>query len=94
MPVRLFVSGLAPTVTEDDLRQHFGTCGQVLSAVLFLDADRSDQSFCGFVHMADDAGTRHALTNLNGRKLRGHCLAVIEARPRKVWLGRRLDESS
>lgn len=90
MPVRLFVGGLAPTVTEDDLRRHFGAFGQVVSAVIVFDADARRRGDWGFVEMADEGATRAALLSLDGRELRGKCLSIVEAKPRGVRLGPRL----
>lgn len=92
MPVRLFVGGLAPSVTEVDLRRHFGVCGSVISVVIVFDADARQQADWGFIEMADENSTRAALSMLNGGDLRGRRLSVVEARPRAIWLGPKLVE--
>lgn len=70
----LYVSNLAPSVTEDTLREIFGQHGEVVS-VSFGQNERF-QSPYALVEMASEKTATKAMIALNGYEVEGHRLAV------------------
>uniref|UniRef100_A0A1D1YNZ7 Polyadenylate-binding protein RBP47 n=1 Tax=Anthurium amnicola TaxID=1678845 RepID=A0A1D1YNZ7_9ARAE len=56
----VFVGGLDPSVSEDDLRQAFSECGEIASVKIPVGKQ------CGFVHFVHRNGAEEALQKLNG----------------------------
>ncbi|KAA6393135.1 MAG: putative polyadenylate-binding protein [Streblomastix strix] len=78
---RLFVGGLSPQTTDDDLKKLFEEVGQVESAVI---ATKNNGISCGFgfVTMYDIETARMAVTVLNKRVLDGRIIEVSFSRPK------------
>lgn len=56
----IFVGGLDPTVTDEDLRHHFSQCGEVISVKIPVGKG------CGFVQFANRNNAEGAIQSLNG----------------------------
>ena len=80
--MNIYVGNMPYSMTEDDLRNMFGTYGAVTSARLVTDRDTGRAKGFGFVEMAD-AEAPAAIEALNGTKQGGRELVVNEARPRE-----------
>ena len=80
--MNLYVSNLAYSVTDDELREAFGVYGSVTSARVIMDRDSGRSRGFGFVEMADDGEANAAITALNDQGLGGRPLKVVEARPK------------
>lgn len=83
MSAKLYVGGLAYSVTEDQLNAAFAAVGTVTSAVVIKDRDSGQSKGFGFVEMADDASAQKAIQDLNGTDLGGRNITVTEARPQE-----------
>ena len=81
MATKLYVGGLAYSVTEQELEAFFAEAGKVLSAAVIKDRDSGQSKGFGFVEMEDDAEAKNAIANLNGKELSGRTIMVNEARP-------------
>lgn len=81
MAKKLYVGGLAYSVTEAELQALFAEQGNVVSAVIIKDRDSGQSKGFGFVEMADDAEAAKAISTLNGKDLSGRIIVVNEARP-------------
>jgi len=81
--MRMFVGGLALTVTEADLRQVFTHYGRVASVQILQDRETGRSRGFGFVEMPSAPEAQAALEGLNGRALEGRLLTVNEARQRE-----------
>jgi len=77
---KLYVGNLLFEVTEDDLKQHFSSAGNVVSATIIRFRDGKSKGF-GFVEMETEEGAKKAIETLNGQEHRGRKLVVAEARP-------------
>jgi len=86
---KLFVGSLAWATTDDSLREHFATCGNVASAKVIVDRDSGRSKGFGFVEFEDDNEADAAISKLNGSDLDGRTIAVNEARPREENSDRR-----
>jgi RNA recognition motif-containing protein len=83
MATKLFVAGLAYSMTDDDLRNLFADYGTVDSAQIILDRDTKRSKGFGFVEMSTDEESKEAIQALNGKDMNGRPLTVNEARPRE-----------
>jgi len=83
MATKLYVGGLAYSVTDKELEELFAGQGHVTSAVVIKDRDTGQSKGFGFVEMADDKEGQNAIKELNGKELSGRSIVVNEARPRE-----------
>ena len=79
--MNIYVGNLAPEATEDDLRQAFEAFGQVQTATVIKDKFSGESRGFGFVEMPAKAEAQTAITEMNGKDLKGRTLNVNEARP-------------
>lgn len=83
MAIRLYVGGLAYSVTEEQLEALFAEVGKVASAVVITDRDSGQSKGFGFVEMADDKDAETAINELNGKEIDGRAIMVNQARPQE-----------
>ena len=81
MAMKLYVGGLAYSVTEKELEDLFAQQGAVVSAVVIKDRDSGQSKGFGFVEMSDVKEGQNAIKALNGKELSGRAIMVNEARP-------------
>src|ERR1700688_3715340 len=78
----IFVGNLSFNTTEDELRQMFGSYGQVDRVSIMTDRDTGRSRGFGFVEMANAEEGEKAIAGLNGSEIGGRTLNVNEARPK------------
>lgn len=83
MSMKLYVGGLAYSVTEKELEEVFATEGAVVSTAIIKDRDSGQSKGFGFVEMADIKEGQNAIKNLNGKEVSGRAIMVNEARPQE-----------
>ena len=83
MAKKLYVGGLAYSVTEQELEALFAEIGKVTSTAVIKDRDSGQSKGFGFVEMEDDAAAQNAIKELNGKDLSGRSITVNEARPQE-----------
>ena len=81
--MNIYVSNLAYSVTDDDLRQLFASYGAVDKVSIITDRDTGQSRGFGFVEMPDSHAAQSALQGLQAKTLAGRTLTVNEARPRE-----------
>ncbi|HUC78832.1 MAG TPA: RNA-binding protein [Candidatus Saccharimonadales bacterium] len=81
MATKLYVGGLAYSVTEKELEDFFATKGTVVSVAVIKDRDTNQSKGFGFVEMASEDDAKKAIAELNGQSLSGRDIIVNEARP-------------
>jgi RNA recognition motif-containing protein len=81
MASKLYVGGLAYSVTEKELEDLFAEHGTVVSTAVIKDRDSGQSKGFGFVEMSDDAEAKKAIEALNGKDVGGRQITVNEARP-------------
>ncbi len=84
MPVRLFVGNLPYDATEDDIRAHFATAGNVLNVFVPLDRETGRKRGFAFVEYNDNAEAQEAIRLFNNQPFKGRPLAVNEARAKEA----------
>jgi len=83
MAMKLYVGGLAYSVTEEELQTLFAQQGKVVSAVVIKDRDSGQSKGFGFVEMEDVKDGQNAIKELNGKEVSGRAIMVNEARPQE-----------
>ena len=79
----LFIGSLAYATTDDTLKAHFETIGEVTSARVVTDRDSGRSKGFGFVEFEDESNNDKAVTELDGKELDGRAISVTVARPRE-----------
>lgn len=80
MNKKLYVGNLLYEITEDDLKNHFGQYGSVLSATVIRFQDGRSKGFA-FVEMENEEEAKKAIEALNEQDYKGRKIVVAEARP-------------
>lgn len=83
MAMKLYVGGLAYSITEKELEEAFSEIGKVASAIVIKDRDTGQSKGFGFVEMEDIKDGQTAIKDMNGKELAGRALTVNEARPQE-----------
>jgi len=80
--MNIYVGNLEHQVTEDELKQEFANFGEVTSVKIIKDMYTGESKGFGFVEMPDSANAKTALSELNGKEIKGRAIRVDEARQR------------
>jgi RNA recognition motif-containing protein len=83
MATKLYVGGLAYSVTEQQLEELFAEHGKVVSVAVIKDRDSGQSKGFGFVEMDDEPTALAAMEALNGKELSGRSIMVNKARPQE-----------
>ncbi len=81
--MNIYVSNIAFTATNQDIRQLFEPYGTVDTINIITDRDTGQSRGFGFVEMPDSAAAKAAIHGLQGKELAGRTLTVDEAKPRE-----------
>lgn len=79
---KLFVGNLSWKATEDSLKQHFESCGKVVSAKIITDQYSGKSKGFGFVEMETSEGAQKAIDQLNEQPMLDRNLRVSLAQER------------
>ncbi len=85
--MNIYVGNLPFTASEDEVRQAFSAYGTVSSVAIIKDRETGQSRGFAFVEMPNNDEGNAAITNLNGKPLKGRALKVNEARPREESFG-------
>lgn len=85
---KIYVGNCPYDVSEEKLRDLFGTYGEVDTVNIITDRDTGRPRGFAFVEMADGAAAQEAIKGLNGTDMGGRALNVNEARPKREGGGR------
>jgi len=83
MSVRLFVGNLPYDATEDEIRAHFASAGNVGSVFIPLDRETGRKRGFAFIEFGDGAAAQEAIRLFNNQPFKGRPLAVNEARAKE-----------
>ena len=78
----IYVGNLSFDATEDDLRDAFGSYGEVSSVSVVRDRETGRSRGFGFVEMPNDEEAQSAIEGLNQQDIAGRAVNVNEARPK------------
>jgi RNA recognition motif-containing protein len=79
--MKIYVGNLPHEVTEAELRQEFGTFGEVASINIITDRYTGRPRGFGFVEMPTVSEGKAAIAGLNGKAMKDQTLTVNAARP-------------
>ena len=79
---KLYVGGLAYSVSDQELNTLFQAHGTVESASVVKNRDTNDSRGFGFVEMSSQEEAEAAIQALNGTDLQGRSLTVNVAKPK------------
>ena len=82
MSSKLYVGGLAYSVTDSELNNLFTTYGTVETANVVKDRETDNSRGFGFVEMSTQEEAEKAIQGLNGTDHEGRSLTVNVAKPR------------
>jgi len=80
--MNIYVGNVSTEVSEADLREAFEAFGQVTSVNIITDKFSGESRGFAFVEMPAKAEAQAAMTDLNGKELKGQSINLNEARPR------------
>src|SRR5690349_12219558 len=83
MSVRLFVGNLPYDASEDEIRAHFATAGNLASVFVPVDRETGRKRGFAFVEFHDAAAAQEAIRLFNNQPFKGRALAVNEARAKE-----------
>lgn len=81
MAITLYVGNLPWSVSEEELAEAFGVCGQVDAVRIITDRETGRSRGFGFVEISD-ADLSKTIETMNSSELKGRNIVVNEARPR------------
>jgi len=84
MSVRLFVGNLPYDATEEEIRQHFSSVGNLSYVSIPLDRETGKKRGFAFVEFSDAQQAQEAIRQFNNQPFKGRPLAVNEARAREA----------
>lgn len=81
--MNMYVSNLGFHVQEEDLKQLFGSFGEVTSAKIIKDRDTGRSRGFGFVEMESTEQANKAMSSLNNKEVEGRAISISVARQRE-----------
>ena len=89
MAKKLYVGNLSYNTTEDSLRNHFASFGNVASVKIIFDRETGNSKGFGFIEMSTDEEASAAIAGTNGNEFDGRQIRVNEAmdKPRRERSG-------
>jgi len=78
---KLYVGNLLYEVTDEDLKNQFGSAGQVVSATVIKFRDSGRSKGFGFVEMSSPEEAEKAIEMFNQQDFKGRKMIVSKARP-------------
>jgi cold-inducible RNA-binding protein len=79
--MKLYVGNLSYSTTENELRELFGSHGQVTSVAVITDRETGRAKGFGFVELSRDEEGKAAIAALDGKEVGGRAIKVNESRP-------------
>ncbi|AER40705.1 MAG: RNA-binding protein [Flavobacteriales bacterium] len=81
---KLYVGNLSYEMTEQELKEHFESIGEVTHAKIIFDESTSNKRSkgFGFIEMSNEENAKKAIEKLNGTEFMGRNIIVSVARPR------------
>jgi RNA recognition motif-containing protein len=84
MSVRLFVGNLPYDATEEEIREHFSSVGDLSYVFIPVDRETGKKRGFAFVEFGDEQRAQEAVRQFNNQPFKGRTLAVNEARAKEA----------
>ncbi len=85
--MNIYVGNLTPDTTEDELRQAFASFGDIASVKIIRDGATGESRGFGFLEMPSEEQAKAAITEMNGKELKGNQLSVEAGRAKPAPSG-------
>jgi RNA recognition motif-containing protein len=85
--MNIYVGNLSPETTEDDLREAFVAFGEVATIKIVRDGATGESRGFGFVTMPAEQEAKEAVSEMNGKELKGSEIKVEPGRTRPASPG-------
>ncbi len=83
--MNIYVGNLSGETTEDELRKAFEAFGQVMSVKILKDRATGKSNGFGFVEMSVSEEGQTAISELNGKDLKGQAIKVEEGKKKTSY---------
>lgn len=81
--MNIYVSNLSFNVQDEDLKELFTPYGEVTSAKIIMDKMTNQSRGFGFIEMSDEAASKKAIAELDGKSIENRNIKVMEAKPKE-----------
>ncbi|MCX5646301.1 MAG: RNA-binding protein [Phycisphaerae bacterium] len=85
--MNIYVGNLTPDTTEDEVREAFASYGEITTIKIIRDGATGESRGFGFVEMASEDQAKAAITEMNGKELKGNQLHVEAGRAKAAPTG-------
>ncbi len=85
--MNIYIGNLAPDTTEDEVKEAFAPFGDVASVKIIRDGATGESRGFGFVEMPNEEQAKAAITDMNGKELKGNALHVEAGRAKAAAPG-------
>jgi RNA recognition motif-containing protein len=85
--MKLYIGNLPNVLTESELQEVFTPYGEVKSVNIIKDKFTGEPRGFGFVEMEEKEAAQKAITELDGKEIKGRKIRVSEAQPRPERTG-------
>lgn len=85
--MNIYIGNLAPDTTEDEVREAFAPFGDVASVKIIRDGATGESRGFGFVEMPNEEQAKAAITEMNGKELKGNAIHVEQGRAKAAAPG-------
>jgi RNA recognition motif-containing protein len=85
--MNIYVGNLTPDTTEDELREAFASYGEITTVKIIRDGATGESRGFGFIEMAAEESAKTAITEMNGKELKGNQLHVEAGRAKAAAPG-------
>lgn len=83
MSAKLYVGNLPYSAGDAQLSELFAPFGEIVSATVITDRHSGSSKGFGFVEYKEEAVSKKAIEEMNGKEVEGRALVVNEARPQQ-----------
>ena len=85
--MNIYIGNLAPDTTEDEVKEAFAAFGDVASVKIIRDGATGESRGFGFVEMPNEEQAKAAITEMNGKELKGNQIHVEQGRAKAAAPG-------
>ena len=85
--MNIYIGNLAPDTTEDEVKEAFAPFGDVASVKIIRDGATGESRGFGFVEMPNEEQAKAAITDMNGKEIKGSAIHVEQGRAKAAPTG-------
>jgi RNA recognition motif-containing protein len=85
--MNIYIGNLAPDTTEDEVKEAFAAFGDVASVKIIRDGATGESRGFGFIEMPNEDQAKAAITEMNGKDLKGSPIHVEQGRAKAAAPG-------